>query len=572
MGGWSTRAPEPETVETLLSRRLGKRYVFEHIVHKWGGHIEYRAQSATGTPVRFLFYTAAMETGFSRAFHRSGRAASRIEDRRVATLLDFGSITNSAYYAAIKHVEGPSLDELLDRGPMKTERALKLFLEIAYALQALHEAGQALGLLTPEDIILTHDAGGDESVTIPPADWVIGPLVGRAPRRFAAPEMAKQNADHRCDQYSLGFIMIEALTGHGRVEEQSAAEDVPRRVERMVRQLVDHDPNARFESLAPVCQILEDALNMGKHTPQPTPPPIPGRLATVKFEGLTDSVNTPLPTVRYGATPLGAADTIINETPPPPPRSPTPRPVSPAPPAQRSFNQFVIVAALTLALLSMIVLAATTLYSGASGPSDTVQVSATPTKIPRPAIVEATPEPEPEPEEPEPEEATDGVADAEVEAAKIAPAPGPRPRRPPPAPVVAPPPDPEPAPEPEPVAEPAPVPDPVPQPDPEPAAAVFDVQTFGGVWRGESRDIPFAFDLRMTEDGLVTGTARLTQGARISGEPLTGKWSRDGKGIEIDVETMGDKPVRYLGVLSGDLGKGVVIEKGKTKGDWEVRY
>ena len=585
MGGWSTRAPKPETVESLLSRRLGKRYVFEHVVHKWGGHIEYRAQSATGTPVKFLFYTAAMESGFSRAFHNSGRAAKRIDDPRVATLLDFGTMAESAYYAAIKHVDGPSLDELLDRGPLKTDRALKLFLELAHALHALHQAGLSLGLLTPDDIVLTHDAGGDETVSIPPADWVIGPLVGRAPRRFAAPEMAKENANPKCDQYTLGFMMIEALTGHGRVEEHAAAEDVPRRVERMVRRLVDNDPDARFDSLEPVIKILTEALKLGMDQPEPTPPPVPGRLSTVKFEGIpeSDSSSTPMPTVRYGATPMMAPSAKPASTPAPAAHvadDATPRAVIVPPPQRSLLNQFVVVSALTLAILAMIV-AVVALGPLGNSPVQQAPVTVAATPVgpsPRPAIVEPI-------AEPAPVATDDGVADAEnaenaeeaVGPTALTVAPSPRPIRPRPAPapvVVAPVPEPKPEPEPEPAPAPAPT---VAQPQPqpvvdEPGPLAFDVQTFVGVWRGDSRGEPIAFDLDMTQDGKVTGTARLTQGARISGDPLSGEWSRDGVGIQIDVETLTDKPVRYLGVLSGDLGKGVVIEKGKTKGDWEVRY
>ena len=103
------------------------------------------------------------------------------------------------------------------------------------------------------------------------------------------------------------------------------------------------------------------------------------------------------------------------------------------------------------------------------------------------------------------------------------------------------------------------------------SADAFDVQSLAGNWHGDSRGVPMVLDVEFADDGSMQGSLRLTDGARVTTENFRGKWSRDGAGIEVDFSTRSDKPFRYLGVLSGDLGHGDVIQAGKTRGTWEVR-
>ena len=104
-----------------------------------------------------------------------------------------------------------------------------------------------------------------------------------------------------------------------------------------------------------------------------------------------------------------------------------------------------------------------------------------------------------------------------------------------------------------------------------PSADVFDVHMLSGNWHGDSRGVPMVLEVTFSEDGSLQGSLRLTDGTRVTTENIRGKWSRDGAGIEVDFSTRSEKPFRYLGVLSGDLGHGDVIQAGKTRGAWEVR-
>jgi len=99
----------------------------------------------------------------------------------------------------------------------------------------------------------------------------------------------------------------------------------------------------------------------------------------------------------------------------------------------------------------------------------------------------------------------------------------------------------------------------------------FDPARFDGVWRGESRGIDAVFNFRFSAEGSVHGSLRLTDGLRVTDASLIGTWTRDGEGIHVDMNTDEERPARYIGVLSGDLGSGQVIERGKTRGSWSAR-
>jgi hypothetical protein len=115
--------------------------------------------------------------------------------------------------------------------------------------------------------------------------------------------------------------------------------------------------------------------------------------------------------------------------------------------------------------------------------------------------------------------------------------------------------------------------DPDPDPDPEAAPVVpLSVgEEFGGVWRGEVRGVDAVLELRLADNGSVFGHVRLTEGLKVTDAELIGTWARDGVGVKLDLQNEGDKAARYVGVLSGDLGSGQVIERGKTRGTWSIR-
>jgi uncharacterized protein YjbJ (UPF0337 family) len=104
---------------------------------------------------------------------------------------------------------GPPLRELLDRGPVAPEGAVRLGAEVAAALADWHRERGRHGQLTPDSVRLDTD-GRVRLVEPPHADDSMDP----AAVPYLAPEQVGGGQGGRAgDVYALGLILLEVVTG-----------------------------------------------------------------------------------------------------------------------------------------------------------------------------------------------------------------------------------------------------------------------------------------------------------------------------------------------------------------------
>jgi len=141
-------------------------------------------------------------------------------------------------------IEGPTLAEMIDAGPLPLEKAFPLALQIAQALEAAHDKGiihrdlkPANIKVTPEGAVKVLDFGlakafTDEaadgsaatmnSPTLTMAATQVGVILGTA--AYMSPEQAAgQPADRRADIWSFGVVFQEMLTGHRAFEGETVS-------------------------------------------------------------------------------------------------------------------------------------------------------------------------------------------------------------------------------------------------------------------------------------------------------------------------------------------------------------
>jgi serine/threonine-protein kinase len=124
-------------------------------------------------------------------------------------------------------VEGTTLAQRLELGPLSLEEALNCFSQVLSGLAHAHALGVVHRDITPANIILTSDgrvklggfalakANTDPQLTQP--GTVIGSL------DYISPELVKGlgEVDARTDIYSLGAVLYEAVTGRKPFEQKS---------------------------------------------------------------------------------------------------------------------------------------------------------------------------------------------------------------------------------------------------------------------------------------------------------------------------------------------------------------
>jgi len=168
-------------------------------------------------------------------FEREARVLATFNHPRIAGIYGLEDIEGRKLLV-MQMAEGETLAEHIDRGPVPTERALKIALQIAEGLEAAHDKGIIHRDLKPANI--TINSGGDVTIldfglakaledsdsangsnpglslspTLTAGMTTAGVLLGTA--AYMSPEQARgEDADRRADVWAFGIVLMEMLTG-----------------------------------------------------------------------------------------------------------------------------------------------------------------------------------------------------------------------------------------------------------------------------------------------------------------------------------------------------------------------
>ena len=222
--------------------RIGRYRVLNHL--GGGGSAEVYAAEDTllhrKVALKVLHVDEA-DSRQSRRFEREARTASLLNHPNVVTIYDFGREDDVQYIAA-ELIDGETLRERLERGPLTIMEAIDIASAAAGALAAAHEAWLVHRDVKPENIAIRKDGlvkvldfgvsalRGDGDATDPLRRP--GSLVGTL--HYLSPEQVRGEPviDNRSDVYSLGVVMYEMLCGHVPFRGQQVMDTLAQIVER----------------------------------------------------------------------------------------------------------------------------------------------------------------------------------------------------------------------------------------------------------------------------------------------------------------------------------------------------
>jgi Tol biopolymer transport system component len=246
-------------------------------------------------------------------FQREARAVASLNHPHILAVHDVGS-EDGVDYVVFELLEGESLRQRLDSGPLPPRKAVDYGVQICRGLAAAHAKGVVHRDLKPENLFLTE--GGHVKIldfglakrAAPPdgpdqvskvetrtASTEAGRVMGTA--GYMSPEQAQgQPADARSDLFSLGAILYEMLSGRRAFVGRSSAdvlaavlrsdpreietEGVPSALEGVVRRCLEKDPGERFQTAHDVGLALEALSGEAWSTAASSVHPRPARLAT----------------------------------------------------------------------------------------------------------------------------------------------------------------------------------------------------------------------------------------------------------------------------------------------------
>ena len=164
-------------------------------------------------------------------FEREARFLAALNHPGIATLHGLEEAEGKPFLV-MELVEGETLAERIERGPIPPQEALQLSLQIAEALEAAHEKGVIHRDLKPANIkvdpeghvkVLDFGLAKAFAEEVPEGELSASPTLSRDATRagvilgtaaYMSPEQAKgKTVDKRSDIFSFGIVLYEMLTG-----------------------------------------------------------------------------------------------------------------------------------------------------------------------------------------------------------------------------------------------------------------------------------------------------------------------------------------------------------------------
>jgi TolB-like protein/Tfp pilus assembly protein PilF len=299
-GRWAPRLYNPEIrMPLVLGTRLG-RYEIVSALGAGGMGEVYRARDTALDRTVAVKVVATLDPSRPERlerFHREARAISRLSHPHICTLFDYGE-QDGQPYLVMEYLEGQTLAERLEEGPLPLPDVLRHGRDIAEALDAAHRQGVVHRDLKPANVMLTASGVklldfGLARVTAeasgpPSTDTVTrtGVVMGTLP--YMSPEQLEgREADARADVFALGVLLYEMATGRRPFEGGSDAAriaavvtgeppplgqvrpDAPPALERIVGRCLAKDPDRRWQSARDIALELETAAAGGPGSLRP---------------------------------------------------------------------------------------------------------------------------------------------------------------------------------------------------------------------------------------------------------------------------------------------------------------
>jgi serine/threonine protein kinase len=276
--------------------------------------------------VKVLPEALAGDPGALARFEQEARAVASLSHPNILAIHDFGT-EDGVRFAVTELLEGATLREKLESGPMPVRKALDYALQMARGLAAAHDRGVVHRDVKPDNVFVTSDgvvkildfglakaqapASTDSPTMMSPArlrqgygeaGTEMGTVLGTV--GYMSPEQVRAQAvDRRSDIFSFGCVLYEMLSGRRAfvrgttVETMTAilnddppafetlarpgspAAPVPAALSRLVLHCLEKDPNERFQSAR---DLAFDLQSLASPSSSETAAP---RVETRRFRG-----------------------------------------------------------------------------------------------------------------------------------------------------------------------------------------------------------------------------------------------------------------------------------------------
>lgn len=246
-------------------------------------------------------------------FEREARVAAKLEHPHLLPVYTY-SLVSSPAYIVMRYVDGGSLQDRIDKGPIPCDETARILEKASSALDYAHRHGVIHRDIKPSNILFDHD--GQVYVTdfglarmndsdVSSGLTGIGNFVGTP--AWMAPEQitGRDTIDNRTDVYALGVTLFQMLTGQLPFIGMTPMDTLLKHINDPVPSVRRHNPNltsaldvvigkamakrpierygSTEELFRAYCEVLEHGLDsMSQPAPVPAPTPVKAAPPTEK--------------------------------------------------------------------------------------------------------------------------------------------------------------------------------------------------------------------------------------------------------------------------------------------------
>jgi len=246
---------------------------------------------------------ADLRESVEQRFYQEARAAAGLQHPCIVVVYEIGiDAAQDAFFIALEHLRGHTLEEVIGLGPLPWPEALRITSRLADALSHAHEHGIVHRDIKPANVMILKrgDKRGEpkimdfgvaklDSSKLTSAGDVLG-----SPGYMAPEQAMEARADARSDLFSLGTVLYEALTGRRAFGAGSFSEimmrlayehpappssingDIPPAVDAIVAHAMAKNPDQRYASADQLVEDIEDVLGTSPRGVTATVPAAPG--------------------------------------------------------------------------------------------------------------------------------------------------------------------------------------------------------------------------------------------------------------------------------------------------------
>ncbi|MDP2727382.1 MAG: protein kinase, partial [Dehalococcoidia bacterium] len=204
----------------MVGTCLSGRYQLIDVVGKGGMATVYKAldlKLQRTVAVKVIHPGIAADPNFAKHFRTEAQNAATLNHPNILAVYDVGE-DHDSQYIVLEFVEGKTLKELLNDGPLSIDLAVRYAQQLASGLAAAHQQGILHCDIKPQNVLITKDkiaklADFGISRAVATTGVMTGGMVLGTLDYLAPEQVEGKRADQRSDIYALGLVIYEMLSG-----------------------------------------------------------------------------------------------------------------------------------------------------------------------------------------------------------------------------------------------------------------------------------------------------------------------------------------------------------------------